>query len=87
MKYRLKQARKMKGLTLREAAKQLFDSCGWTLSHEGLRKYENGEVKMDSEKLIKFANFYKVSVDYLIESPHRPKVTLGKIRFFKQSKY
>ena len=87
MKNRLKQARKMRGLTLREAAKQLFDSCGWTLSHEGLRKYENGEVKMDSEKLIKFANFYKVTVDYLIETTNRPKVVLGEVRFFKLTKF
>lgn len=74
--YRLKQARKMAGLTLREAAKGL----GMTFQH--LDKIEKEGCRMDSAKLIKFANFYKVSIDYLMPSPHRPEIELTNIKFF-----
>lgn len=84
--YRLKEARKLNGLTLREASKKLREERDFHISHEGLRKYEKGEVKMDSTKLIMFANFYKVPVDYLMPNPNRPKVKLGKIHFHKIKK-
>ena len=85
--YRLKEARKMAGLTLRSAAKKLWEQKGFDISHEGLRKYEKGEIKMNSTKLIMFANFYKVSVDYLIPSEHRPEIKFGKIHSCKLKHY
>lgn len=80
MKLRLKEARKMSGLTLREAAK------GLGFSHQYLHKIEKDGLKADSETLIKFSKFYKVTIDFLIQNPNRPKVELTNIRFFK-SKY
>ena len=74
-KYRLKQARQMAGLTLREAAK------GLGLSFQYLGKIEKEGCKMDSTKLIKFANFYKVSVDYLMPND-RPEIVLTDIKMF-----
>ena len=76
--FRLKQARVIKGLSLREAAK------GLGISHESVSKFEKGKLKMDSERLIQFANFYGVTVDYLVPK-ERPKVELGEIVFFKVS--
>jgi transcriptional regulator with XRE-family HTH domain len=79
--YRLKQARIMKGESLRKSA----DAMG--ISYEGLRKYEQGLIAMDSTQLIKFANYYGVTVDYLVPNPHRPVITLTDIKFFKLPKY
>lgn len=78
--FRLRNARKLKGMSLREAAK------GLGMSYEGLRKYENGKIKIDSTRLIKFANFYGVKVDYLIPRT-RPEIKFGKIHYCKLRKY
>lgn len=80
MVYRLKQARIMSGLSLRDAAKKLG------MSHEGLRKYEKGLIKMGSEKLIRFANFYKVTLDYLIPKK-RPEIKFGEFHICKLPKW
>ncbi len=80
MIYRLKEARVMNGKSIRDAAKEL------NMSHEGLRKYEKGLIKMDSERLIKFANFYKVPIDYLIPK-ERPKIEIGEIHICKIPKW
>ena len=82
MVFRLKEARKMKGQSLREAAKGLTES-GFKLSHQGLNKYERGEVEIDSTKLIRFANYYGVTADYLVPNKNRPKVELTNIKFHK----
>ena len=79
--YRLKEARKLNGLTLREAASAL------EISFQYLDKIEKKGCYMDSEKLIKYANFYNVKIDYLIPNNNRPKVEFGKIKFFKFSKF
>lgn len=76
MVYRFKQARKMKGESLRQAAN------GLGLSHEGLNKYEQGKIKVDSTILIKFAEYYGVPIDYLIPNQNRPKIILTNIKFF-----
>lgn len=85
MAFRLKQARKMKGLSLRKAAEGLSAS-GFKLSHEGLNKYEKGLIEIDSTILVKFAKFYGVTNDYLVQKENK-KVEFGKIRWFKSSKY
>ena len=69
---RLKQARKGKGLSLREAAK------GMNLSHESVSKFEKGTLKLDSTRLIQFANLYGVAVDYLLPSESRSTVSVRR---------
>ncbi len=81
MKLRLKEARKLNGLTLREAAK------GLGFSYQYLHKIEEKGVKADSEMLIKFSKFYNVTIDYLIPNPNRPKVELTNIKMFCKSKF
>ena len=83
--FRLKQARKMKGLSLREAAFGLT-AAGFNLSHQGLKKYEDGEIKIDSKKLIAFANFYGVTTDYLVPK-EKKEVVLTNIKFHKNRGY
>ena len=84
--YRLKQARQMAGLTLREAVKQMYEQQGVDISFQYLDKIEKEGCAMDSTKLIKFANFYKVSVDYLMPTG-RPEIVLTDIKFCKIKNY
>ncbi len=81
--YRLKEARILRGLTLREAVKGLLETQGIDISFQYLGKIEKKGCKMDSSRLILFANFYGVTVDYLIPDPERKKVEFGEVRFFK----
>jgi len=71
--FRLREARKLKGMSLREAAN------GLDMSHEALRKYEHGDIGIDSEKLGKFAKFYGVTQEFLVPHKNRPKVEFGEI--------
>ncbi len=77
MIYRLKEARKLRGLSLRKAAE------GLNKSHEWLNKFEKGNIKMYSGQLIIFANFYGVTVDFLAPNPNRPKIELTNIHWHK----
>ncbi len=81
MEIRLKQARKMKGLSLREAAKGLTEN-GLKLSHQGLNKYEKGLIGCDSWTLISFAKYYGVTTDYLVGA-NKPVVEFGEIKCHK----
>lgn len=81
IKYRLKEARKLKGMSLQEAATQLG------FSRQYLNKIELNGCALDSEQLIKFANIYGVKIDYLIPNPNRPKVELTDIKFFCKPKF
>ena len=79
--YRLRNARKMKGLSLRKAAKEL------DMSHEALRKFELGKLKIDSNRLVQFAKFYDVKIDYPIPNNNRPKIEFREIHICKLPKY
>lgn len=72
--YRLRQARKINGMTLREAAK------GLGFSYQYLHKIESKGCKMDSEMLLKFSKFYNVTVDYLT-GINKPKIVFDRIHF------
>jgi len=74
---RLKQARKVSGLSLRALAGLLG------LSHAAIKKYEDGDVYPSSEMLIKLAKALKVRVDFFF----RPiKVSLENVKFRKRKK-
>lgn len=55
----LRQLRKEKDLKIEDVAKEI------SLSTDRYGKYERGERQPDIETLIKLANYYKVSLDYL----------------------
>ncbi len=44
------------------------------MSQTGYSKYETGENDLPTEILIKLADFYNVSVDYLLNRTDNPKV-------------
>lgn len=60
MKNRLRELRKSKRLTLKEVANEL------NVTTDGIRKYEVGIRNPNIETLCKLADFYDVSLDYLV---------------------
>ncbi|MBQ7454813.1 MAG: helix-turn-helix transcriptional regulator [Clostridia bacterium] len=64
---RLKKLRKGAQLT----QKQLADVL--QVSQQSINKYENHDVQPDLETLIQMADYFKVSVDYLIGSSDSPR--------------
>lgn len=58
---RLKELRKAKGLTLRELSDEVGSSFG------GLGNIENGRRNLSLSLAVKLADYFDVSVDYLIE--------------------
>ena len=72
MKEKIKSARIMAGLSLREAAKLLG------VSHQTIHNYETGKIETDSNMLSNFAKVYNVKIDYFF----RKDVELGQIHWY-----
>jgi len=58
---RLRELREARGLTLDQVAEKLG------LRNQYISNYELGKRRPDYETLLKFAEFYNVSVDYILE--------------------
>ena len=63
---RLKELRKAKGLTLRELSDEVGSSFG------GLGNIENGRRNLSLSLAVKLADYFDVSVDYLIGHEKTP---------------
>ncbi|MGN1025300.1 MAG: helix-turn-helix domain-containing protein [Faecousia sp.] len=68
MKTRLRQLRKSRGYT--QIALQMKTGIEQSL----LSKYENGERIIPTETLLKLAEFYDVSIDYILCRTEKPEV-------------
>ena len=64
---RIRNLREDKDMTQTEVAKML------SMSQTGYSKYETGENDIPTNILIKLADFYDVSVDYLLNRTDNPK--------------
>lgn len=58
--HRLKELREARGWKMKDAAAEIG------IPYTTYRGYENGDRGLDSELLILFADFYDVSIDYLL---------------------
>ena len=67
---RLKELRKQKRISQQTLA---FDL---NINQNSVSRYENGEREADYDTLIKLANYFKVSIDYLLEQTSNPKRNL-----------
>ena len=67
---RIRALREDRDLTLREMGELL--SC----SQRVYSNYERGDVDIPTSVLIRLADFYSVSVDYLLGRTNNPKVNL-----------
>lgn len=64
---RLRDLREDRDLSQTQVAKMLG------MSQTGYSKYETGENDIPTEVLIKLANFYGTSIDYLLDQTRNPK--------------
>ena len=65
---RLKQLRKQKNISQLKLAIELG------LNQNSISRYENGEREADYATLIAFADYFDVSIDYLLERTENPKM-------------
>lgn len=65
---RLKLLRKQKNITQLKLAMDL------ELSQNAISRYETEERQADYETLIKLADYFNVSIDYLLERTENPKI-------------
>lgn len=67
MKTRLKQLREAKKYTQQKVALDL------NMNQNSVSRYENGEREAGYDLLVKFADYYNVSVDYILYRTDNPK--------------
>lgn len=65
---RLKQLRKEKGIS------QLKLALDLNMSQNTISRYETGEREADYRSLILIADYFNVSIDYLLERTENPKM-------------
>lgn len=65
---RLKELRKSKNLSQTTLAKEL------NINQNSISRYENSEREPGISELIKIADFFEVSIDYLLERTDNPEM-------------
>ena len=65
---RLKYLRQQKGIS------QLKLALDLNMNQNSISRYETGERQADYQTLIKFADYFNVSVDYLLERTDNPAI-------------
>ncbi len=65
---RLKQLRRARGISQLKLAMDLH------LNQNSISRYESGEREADYDTLIRLANYFSVSIDYLLERTDKPEV-------------
>ena len=63
---RLKELRKSRGIS------QLKLAIDLNMNQNSISRYENGEREADYATLVRFADYFDVSVDYLLERTDNP---------------
>lgn len=76
--YRIKNARKLHGLSMQEVADEL------DVSKQMISKYENGFSIPSSSKLIKLSKLFNLKIDYFFSAL---KIELGEVNFRKKSTF
>ena len=65
---RLKQLRRARGIT------QLKMAIDLSMSQNTVSRYENGEREPGISELLRIADYFHVSVDYLLERTENPEI-------------
>ncbi len=76
--YRIKNARKLKGLTLQQVADEL------DVSKQMISKYENGKSTPNSTNLIKLSHLFNLKIDYFFNAL---KIEIGEVNFRKKASF
>ncbi|MCG3230474.1 helix-turn-helix domain-containing protein [Bacillus subtilis] len=78
--HKLKTLRKQRGLTQKELAEKLF------LSQSSITRFEKDEILPTSETLSKIANYFDVSIDFLLNRPQtNPKKNSNLEKAFNEA--
>ena len=65
---------RLKELRTRHGVSQVKLAMDLGLSQNSISRYENGEREADYETLVAIADYFNVSVDYLLGRTNKPKV-------------
>lgn len=65
---------RLKLLRQKHGISQLKLAMDLSMNQNSISRYENGIRQADYESLIKFADYFDVSVDYLLERTDNPKM-------------
>ena len=68
MEFRLKALRKERCIS------QLKLALDLNMNQNSISRYENGQRQADYQTLIAFADYFGVSIDYLLERTDNPKI-------------
>ncbi len=68
MEFRLKSLRKAKNIS------QLKLALDLNMNQNSISRYENGEREADYNTLIKVADYFNVSIDYLLGRTNNPEI-------------
>ena len=80
-KERLKELRKMNGITQKELAEHL----GFT--HVAVVKWENGQREPDFSTIVKLSQFFNVSTDYLLGKSDDPSIIIANEKISVPAQY
>ena len=65
---------KLKFLREKKGISQLKLALDLDINQNSISRYENGQREADYQTLIKFADYFNVSIDYLLERTENPKM-------------
>lgn len=65
---------RLKELRVKKHISQLKLAMDLGMNQNSISRYENGEREADYKTLISFADYFGVSIDYLLERTNNPEV-------------
>ena len=65
---------RLKGLRKEKNISQLKLALDLSMNQNTISRYETGEREADYKTLIKIADYFNVSIDYLLERTDNPKI-------------
>ena len=67
---------RLKELRQKRKISQVKLAMDLSMNQNSISRYENGTREADYKTLIRFADYFDVSIDYLLERTDNPKVNL-----------
>ena len=73
-RYNIVKRMKLKYLREKKNISQLKLAMDLNMNQNSISRYENGQRQADYDTLIAFADYFDVSIDYLLERTENPKM-------------
>lgn len=65
---------RLKSLRIKRGISQLKLAMDLNMNQNSISRYENEQRRADYETLIRFADYFDVSIDYLLERTDNPEI-------------